>query len=911
MTAPDRMPIAVRAYTAPTRRRHNTVARGNDEPSEWALVFDCETTTDAAQRLRFGVYQVRKHETLSESGLFYDSEVLSVSELELLKAYAERHGMKARPRAEFIERVFYVVGFDLRGTIAGFNLPFDLSRVAIDHSAARLSMRGGFSFKLSPSQYRPPVRVKNLSRRAALIDFAAPRGQPTPRGSRNRGLDTPKHSGFFVDCSTLASALFSDGFSLDSLCKQLGTVTQKAPDARHGEPLSVKYLDYACTDVQATWECCCALRREYLSHGVATPLHRVLSEASIGKAYLKAMGVRPFLEKQPDVLPPLLGKLMSAYYGGRAEVRWRRTVKRVRYCDFKSMYPTVNALMDLWRLVIAEHIDPVDATEVAREFLRDAALADFQHRAAWRYLGVIVRVRPDHDLFPVRGKFANGPMYTIGLNYLTCDSGLWMTLADCVAAKILSGKTPEVLQAIAFKPSSPQPDLQPIELFGNDAYTVDPLSDDVFSQLIDLRDHAKAQGDPRERAMKIIANATSYGIFIEILRDDAATSEPVPVYGPSGGRRIVETKAIEQPGRFFNPIVAVLITGAARLMLALTERLVVDAGLDWAFCDTDSIAIVRPDDVTDTEFDARCADIVSWFEPLSPYRKQGSILKVEDVNFNDNGEPAPLYCFAISSKRYALFNLDDVGRPILRKATAHGLGHLLAPYPEEEAPEEIPAPHYALAEIGVERWQYDFWYGMVGAALSQHAENVSLDYHSALTLPARTRFGVSSPNLETWLAAYNATRPYAHRIRPFGFMLSLQARKEFVCEIDADASVHLGRPKNLVALKPIAPFERDPVRAAALAFDRETGARIETILLRSYAEALAQYHLHPEDKFLNGDYWDRGRTERRHVIASCVRLVGKEANRWEERECTNGDKEEVLDLGPMLRRTGPLAVVDT
>ena len=40
-----------------------------------------------------------------------------------------------------------------------------------------------------------------------------------------------------------------------------------------------------------------------------------------------------------------------------------------------------------------------------------------------------------------------------------------------------------------------------------------------------------------------------------------------------------------------SPLLGVLITGAARLMLAITERLVLDEGLDWAFCDTDSMAL--------------------------------------------------------------------------------------------------------------------------------------------------------------------------------------------------------------------------------------------------------------------------------------------------------------------------------
>ena len=78
-----------------------------------------------------------------------------------------------------------------------------------------------------------------------------------------------------------------------------------------------------------------------------TPLGKVLSEASLGKAYLKQMGVRPFREVQPDFPAHLTGLIMSAYFGGRAEVRWRREIRQVLYCDFLSMYPTVCTLMGL------------------------------------------------------------------------------------------------------------------------------------------------------------------------------------------------------------------------------------------------------------------------------------------------------------------------------------------------------------------------------------------------------------------------------------------------------------------------------------------------------------------------------------------------------------------------------------
>lgn len=75
-------------------------------------------------------------------------------------------------------------------------------------------------------------------------------------------------------------------------------------------------------------KCFAALRDEYASHQLSTPLHRILSEASLGKAYLKDMGVEPFLKRQGDIPRSLIGKVMGTYYGGRAEVRWRRTSNR-------------------------------------------------------------------------------------------------------------------------------------------------------------------------------------------------------------------------------------------------------------------------------------------------------------------------------------------------------------------------------------------------------------------------------------------------------------------------------------------------------------------------------------------------------------------------------------------------------
>jgi hypothetical protein len=68
-------------------------------------------------------------------------------------------------------------------------------------------------------------------------------------------------------------------------------------------------------------------------------------------------------------------------------------------------------------------------------------------------------------------------------------------------------------------------------------------------------------------------------------------------------------------------------------------------------------------------------------------------------------------------------------------------------------------------------------------------------------------------------------------------------------------------------------------------------------LLKSYREALAQYHLRPEAKFLNGNYMDRGLTERRRIEVSSIRNIGKEANHWEEQFYLGADEGEQIDYG--------------
>jgi hypothetical protein len=661
-----------------------------------------------------------------------------------------------------------------------------------------------------------------------------------------------------------------------------------------------EYITYALRDVQATWECYQALMRRYAQHGLGnTPAHRLYSEAGTGKAYLKEMNVRPWMEVQPDIPPKLLGIILSTYYGGRSEVHLRRTVSQVFYCDFLSMYPTVCTLMGLWRWIIAKGVRSHDATKKVQRFLDRITLSDLQHRETWPSLCSLVRVQPDDDLFPVRSKYDDEATYTIGLNHLSGPQ-LWYTLADCIVSKLLTGKMPKVLEAITFAPLAVQEGLRTVCIAGNPNYRVDPLRDDFFKSLIDLRSEVKKQAraanddektrlDSDQMTLKLVANAACYGIYVELNVEALDKAARATCHGADGRSFPLSIDKIEKPGAYFHPLIATFIAGAARLMLAVTERLICDSGLDWAFCDTDSMAIAKPTDMPNAEFWARSQAICDWFVSLNPYyTAQGSLLKIEDVNYGlkTTAKLHPLYCFPVSAKRYALFNIDDKNRPVLRKASAHGLGYLVAPYNEDAAPKSIPKPAISLQEVGIERWHYDLWYRIVEAALAGIPDRVNLDGLPNLDRPAANRYAATSPHLLRWFKKFNEGKPYSRQVRPFNFMHAYQPQQN----IDS-------RKGGVDLPRVVAPFHRDPVMASKKCFDRDSGRPISPAHLKTYRQVLASYHLHPEAKFSNGEYFDRGPTQRRHIRATAICYIGKEANRWEEQFFLGLDPEAQPEYG--------------
>src|SRR5262249_29193003 len=361
-------------------------------PPRAKLVFDTETTTDATQRLTFGSYRFFIDDELREEGLFY-AEDLPLRDRRTLEGYVAARRRKGShsndppllllTRRQFLKK-FYKAIYKGRALLVGFNLPFDLSRIAFDARPARKRFAGGFSLPLwsypkagveTASSYRPWVGIKHIDSKRALKGFTA-RFQPDdsdliPEGSLSGEPERDyTFRGHMLDLRTLAFALTDRAYSLESACIAFGVEHGKQHVKRHGV-VTKKYIDYNRRDVQATSELAIKLLSEFAKHPINLQPTKAFSPASIGKAYLRAMGIIPILERQPDFPAAYLGFAQTAFFGGRTSAHVRKVPVPVVYVDFLSMYPTVNSLMDLWRFVIARKIRVVEHCQgEIEQFLR-------------------------------------------------------------------------------------------------------------------------------------------------------------------------------------------------------------------------------------------------------------------------------------------------------------------------------------------------------------------------------------------------------------------------------------------------------------------------------------------------------------------------------------------------------------
>jgi hypothetical protein len=945
-------------------------------PSE-ALVFDTETLSGPAQNLRILVWRLYRDPpdgnpgtTCIEEGIAYPDglEQLDPSELALLREYVATHeadtapGFPSQLRLEsvswWLEKRLHGYGYQHRDrcAVVGFNLLFDLGRLARYWRDGARGNRGGFSIgfvgtfnpagKWKDRRFHARLLLRSIDPRRTLINWSS-REKLDPDPDRGRGR--------FVDLRTLAYALTDRSHTLETACAAFGD-----PYTKIGvdyATLSPELVRYALDDVRHSGLLYRSCLAELARHtGVELEPHRLYSPATVGVRYLEAMGIlrplvkftelsgeelgwddpssqrRPVIEADAhrgDLDSRLLGWSMSAFYGGRAEARIVRTPVPVCLVDFVSMYPAVNALLNTWPLLRADRLETIDATAHVRELL---AAPNLLERCltpdCWSEMGVtLVEVEPSGDVLPTRALYdPASDDYGIGVNPFSNDGTRWYALPDLVAAALLNPitenanpATPRVTRAVRLLAAGDQPDLQAVKLRGGE--TLDPCGGNPFLRMIEERHRVLRDptlGDEErgrlERFLKITANATAYGVLARFDRHERGNHVGLTVYGPDEQPSIGSSQTPEDPGPFCFPPVAATITAGARLMLAMLERLVHDEGGHYAFCDTDSMAIVSTpgggtlpcptaggDTITALPF-RTLRRILARFDRLNPYDPQlvPSPWKVEAESLT-----RPLHCYAISAKRYCLYRPREDGQAEIVAAVDHDeesdpsdrLGendeqiedwseHGLGVYLDPTSPD---AGRPRRDEQGRRLWVAEAWRWILDDA---HGRNPAPPAWAPAY--ALTRFTVSSPGIEDWFEGYNARQSSENVIRPGSFGLIGRA---------------VGLSEDSGPL-PIATYEADPTRWPQLEwYDRRNGQRIHVIdshtldpemrahaLSRGdvpvavFADVLARHRRRAERKSLGPDGYPagpgtRGLLLRRPVTSSPheTELIGKEANKLEER----------------------------
>ena len=362
-------------------------------------------------------------------GVFYNPATCTPEEIQTIKDYAAKYGLCSMEMKYFITKVFYRQAWLNRHMpepklILGHNTPFDVGSMAQHTGKGRdPKLYGALSMGLcnwrridnelkgtfGACPYHPNIKIKTLAAGKHIIKC----------GMKYDGLDRwgkPKYADMcleFLDTRTLARALLGPGEgSLKSLCRMLGTKSQKRENDGHGETIDETYLGYARNDVQCTWELFVKLRDLYKRHNLKRRITHIYSEASIGKGYYEEVGIQSFFGynhrlraniRNLDFNLKDVGIAMEGYYGGRSEAQIRHLIMECMHADFRSRYPSANALMKLQDLLLALKVtvDRGVGTQ-AKRFLDTVELQDFQRKDTWLKLRGFARIRPGDNILPFR-----------------------------------------------------------------------------------------------------------------------------------------------------------------------------------------------------------------------------------------------------------------------------------------------------------------------------------------------------------------------------------------------------------------------------------------------------------------------------------------------------------------------------
>ena len=319
----------------------------------------------------------------------------------------------------------------------------------------------------------------------------------------------------------------------------------------------------------------------------------------------------------------------------------------------------------------------------------------------------------------------------------------------------------------------------------------------------------------------------------------------------------------------------------------MAEKCVTDAGGTWLFCDTDSIAVVASKDgravrgalaeehdelavkkglIDEREFASVpvishdvVKNISERFRELNPYKFSGTVLKVEDVNHQDEDPQKPLRVvqgYAISAKRYCLFT-GTRGAVNIVDAKAHGIGYLMPPKSRTTNDDDQGD------------WIDEFW----ESVLPNEGVSFSGFNPEWLDRPAMMKIPVSSPAVLGRLKNF---------VKPYDFVLAPVINED---ELDdqSDKPILITRftKKSEKWLNAIY-YNVRRAHPCRITVGKNTDS--DVVPVKSYRHILNTYVNNPESKFLapggnRCDLYTRGILERDHVIARLHKYCGKEIKR--------------------------------
>ncbi len=648
-------------------RVHSEKAEKTDKPEfekektklnhDRILVLDTETTTDEFQNLKFGSVLIIDKDKKEYRALFYNPEILTNNELLELIKFSKNNNIDLYSLEEFVENIFYPEVLNARTLCVGFNLPFDLTRLAFHYAEARGNQKGWFSIQLSKDRFKPRIKIKYVDSMKSFIQFS---------NLRIKGKKIKIHKGDFLDLKT-PSVVFSDNkhITLKSAGIFFGCEVIKSEAKEHGK-INEEYINYNLNDVLATYHLYKKIIEHLKIYEINIPVTKIFSSASLGKYAFDQMGIKPLSQINSSINGKIKGQLMTGYFGGRCELKFRRTPIEVSALDFLSMYPSLTINMNLWNFIIAEEIKEKEVTEWVINFLSNPDIRVLLIKESWKNFNILVELEPNEEILPVRSNYlAKSNVYNVGVNYFKHEGNFYYAFPDVIASVLLTGKVPKIKKAIEFIPIGKQESLKETEILG---IKLNPSEDNFIKILIEKRQELKILRDKEQkgseeynrydgmqRALKILANSITYGIFIEVNQQDKESD--LNVYARE---EFFTKQRLEDEGKFFNPLIAVMQVAGARLLLTIAEVYLKDMQSSHAYMDTDSCFV--PSSMAD--------ELKNLFKPLNPYNFEADFFKIEKDK---------VMFYGISSKRYVIYKMVN-GRPEIIDYKLHGLGHLLNPY---------------------------------------------------------------------------------------------------------------------------------------------------------------------------------------------------------------------------------------